>query len=130
MTTTTQGTPKRKAAGLATPGGLKIIKNNQTINAIEIIAASALITSPGAVFNVNPCGVKDKPVSQLDNHHQAGCGTFLHGASNTIKLAGSPPDSGIFSRPEFGSVHICTLNGFGRDGLVRKAGRTTNSNSH
>ena len=43
------------------------------------------------------------------------CGTFAVGASNTSDIAGNPPDSGIFSRPE--------SFGFGRDGLVRKAGR-------
>ena len=37
---------------------------------------------------------------------------------NTIKLAGNLPDSEVFSRPE--------SFGFGRDGFVRKASRTTN----
>lgn len=37
---------------------------------------------------------------------------------NTIKLAGNLPDSEVFSRPKF--------IGFGRDGLARKVGRTTN----
>ena len=46
------------------------------------------------------------------------CATVIPGASNTTKLAGNLPDSEVFSRPEF--------FGFGRDGLVRKAGRTTN----
>jgi hypothetical protein len=40
------------------------------------------------------------------------------GASNTTKLAVDLPDSEVFSRSE--------SFGFGRDGLVRKAGRTAN----
>ena len=46
------------------------------------------------------------------------CATLNPGASNTTKLAGNLPDSEVFSRPE----SFC----FGRDGLVRKAGRMTN----
>jgi hypothetical protein len=43
------------------------------------------------------------------------CATFNSGASNTMEYAGNLPDSEVFSRPE--------SFGFGRDGLVRKAGR-------
>ena len=51
------------------------------------------------------------------------CVTVIPGASNTIGIAGNLPDSEVFSRPEFGSAGHARLHGFGRDGLVRKAGR-------
>ena len=47
------------------------------------------------------------------------CATFVSGASNTLESAGNLPDSEVFSRPE--------SFGFGRDGLVRKAGRMADS---
>lgn len=43
------------------------------------------------------------------------CDRIHSGASNTMEYAGNLPDSEVFSRPE--------SFGFGRDGLVRKAGR-------
>ena len=46
------------------------------------------------------------------------CARINAGASNTKKLAVDLPDSEVFSRSKF--------YGFGRDGLVREAGRTTN----
>ncbi|MDB5745093.1 MAG: hypothetical protein JWR68_3408 [Polaromonas sp.] len=52
------------------------------------------------------------------------CATFVPGASNTIEIAGNLPDSEVFSRPEFNDgPKFRRIHGFGRDGLVRKAGR-------
>jgi hypothetical protein len=48
------------------------------------------------------------------------------GASNTTKLAGNLPVSEVFSRQEFSGMGSPMVQGFGRDGLVRKAGRMTN----
>lgn len=38
-------------------------------------------------------------------------------------IAGNLPDSEVFSRPEFVGMGFSMSHGFGRDGLVRKAGR-------
>ena len=40
-----------------------------------------------------------------------------------IDTAGNLPDSEVFSRPEFAKAGVPALQDFGRDGLVRKAGR-------
>ena len=50
--------------------------------------------------------------------------TIQIGAKDTIDIAGNLPDSEVFSRPEFDAGLIFQgSDGFGRDGLVRKAGR-------
>ena len=40
-----------------------------------------------------------------------------------IGIAGNLPDNEVFSRPEFAGMGFPMSHGFGRDGLVRKAGR-------
>ena len=57
-------------------------------------------------------------MGKLESTHIRRCDTIHAGASNTTKLAADLPDSEVFPHPE--------SFGFGRDGLVRKAGRTTN----
>ena len=102
-------------------GGLKTTTATTTHNAADFIAAGARQAGTSAAFHT-------KPYAGIDRRQYRtvkGCATFqstpeLLGPvlENTIKLAGNLPDSEVFSRPEF--------FGFGRDGLVRKAGRTTN----
>jgi hypothetical protein len=48
---------------------------------------------------------------------------FFSVLENTMEYAGNLPDSEVFSRPEFGSAGFTHLHGYGRDGLVREAGR-------
>ena len=102
-------TPTKKAAG-----GLRTTTATATHNATDFIAAGARQASVGRAFHALPCQRTDRL-----QYRAAGPHDRIHpGASNTTKLAGNLPDSEVFSRPE----HF----GFGRDGLVRKAGRMTN----
>ena len=102
-------TPIKKAAG-----GFKTTTATTTHNATDFIATGASKTSAERVFHACPGQRTDwlqyRAVQPRD--------TIQTGASNTIKLAGNLPESEVFSRPE--------SFGFGRDGLVRKAGRMTN----
>ena len=100
-------------------GGFKTTTATALHNAIDFIAADARQASAGAAFRLNPC-------TGIGRQQYRAAGSVLQSFSvleNTIGIAGNLPDSEIFSRPEFGSAGFPHLHGFGRDGLVRKAGR-------
>ena len=100
-------------------GGFKTTTATATHNATDFIAAGARHASAGAAFHAFPC----HGIGKTGKGAAKGCATVLFGASNTIDNAGNLPDSEVFSRPEFGSAGFTHLHGYGRDGLVREAGR-------
>lgn len=103
-------TPIKKAAG-----GFKTTTATTSHNATDFIADCARQTSATASFCLNPYAGIDRQ----EYRAVMGCDGILPGASNTLESAGNLPDSEVFSRPE--------SFGFGRDGLVRKAGRMADS---
>ena len=101
-------------------GGLRTTTATATHNATDFIAAGAFQASAGVAFHTKPC-------AGMGRHQYCAVGAvlkFLPVLENTMYTAGNLPDSEVFSRPEFGSAGYSHLHGFGRDGLVRKAGRT------
>ena len=100
-------------------GGFKTTTATTTHNATDFIAAGASQASTGTSFGLNPC-------AGIGRQQNRAVGAVLQSFSvheNTMEYAGNLPDSEVFSRPEFGSASFSHLHGFGRDGLVRKAGR-------
>ena len=88
--------------------------------ATNFIATDAHQESAGATFDAKPC----VGIDQRQYRAGKGCAKVLLGASNTIEIAGNLPDSEVFLRPEFkDGLSFEGIYGFGRDGLVRKAGR-------
>lgn len=107
-------TPIKKAAG-----GFKTTTATTSYNATDFIAACARQASVGAGFHTKSC-------AGIYRQQYCAAGAVLQSFSvleNTIDNAGNLPDSEVFSCPEFGSARLPHLHGFGRDGLVRKAGR-------
>ena len=101
-------------------GGFKTTTATATHNATDFIAAGARHASAGAAFHAFPC----HGIGKTGKGAAKGCATVLFGASNTIDNAGNLPDSEVFSRPEFKAGPTFRASyGFGRDGLVREAGR-------
>ena len=65
-------------------------------------------------FQICPVTHPRKPRKpQIGKHKPGRCGTLIPGAIHTTKQAGSPPDSGIFSRPEFTAMGFPIAHGFG-----------------
>ena len=95
-------------------GGLKTTTATATHNATDFIATKAIKKVATGSFHEKPCAVIDRRQYRAVRHRDR----ILVGASNTTKLAVSLPVSKVFSRSE--------SFGFGRDGLVREAGRMTN----
>ena len=107
-------TPIKKAAG-----GFKTTTATATHNDTVFIAVCASQAATVASFELNCCAGIGKKKNRA-------VGAVLQTFSvleNTIDNAGNLPGSEVFSRPEFGSASFSHLHGFGRDGLVRKAGR-------
>ena len=76
------------------------------------------ITQPVSFFALQADKLKTYSLSSRICLYLSGRAKVRFGASNTTKLAGNLTDTEVFSRSEFYD--------FGRDGLVRKAGRMTN----
>ena len=72
-------------------------------------------TQPVSFFALQADKSKNYSLSSRICLHLSGRAKVRFGASNTTDIAGNLPDSEVFSRPRFYD--------FGRDGLVRKAGR-------
>ena len=111
-------TPIKKAAG-----GFQTTTATASQNATDFIAVGARQASAGAGFSLNPCA----GIGRQQYRAAGAVLEFLPVLENTIGIAGNLPDSEVFSRPEFGSAGFSHLHGFGRDGLVRKAGRMATS---
>ena len=107
-------TPIKKATG-----GFKTTTATATYNATDRIAVVASQASAGASFGLNSCA----GIGRQKNRAVGAVPQTFSRLQNTIDNAGNFPDSEVFSRPEFGSASFSHLHGFGRDGLVRKAGR-------
>ena len=86
---------------------------------IKKIAAGARHTCTTSRFSVSPCTGIDKLESAVLK--------FFLVRKNTLESAGNLPDSEVFSRPKFAGMGFPVPLGFGRDGLVRKAGRMADS---
>ena len=84
------------------------------------------ITQPVSFFALQADKLKNYSLSSHICLHLSGRAKVRFGASNTTKLAGNLPDNEVFLRPELASAGLSRLHDFGRDGLVRKAGRMTN----
>ena len=113
-------TAKRKAVRCSnTLTTIKKTNPKNNMNTIKKIAACARPTCAKGRFSVNTCagmGKRAKPRKRAVLQ-------FLPVLENTIDNAGNLPDSEVFSRPEFAGMGCPMLHGFGRDGLVREAGR-------
>ena len=87
---------------------------------IKTIAACNRQTCATGRFSVNPYAGRGK----LQNRLKRAVIEFMPVLENTLEVAGNLPDSEVFSRPEFkDGLSFEGTYGFGRDGLVRKAGR-------
>ena len=106
--------PMKKAAGC-----LKTTTATTTYNATDFIAAGASQSGTGAYFGLNSCA----GIGRQKNRAVGAVPQTFSRLQNTIDNAGNLPDSEVISRPEFESASFSRLHGFGRDGLVRKAGR-------
>ena len=100
-------------------GGFKTTTATATHNATDFIAADASRASTGTSSGLNPCA----GIGRQQNRAVGAVLQFFSVLENTMEYAGNLPDSEAFSRSEFGSASFSHLHGFGRDGLVRKAGR-------
>lgn len=100
-------------------GGFKTTTATAIHNATDFIAAGARPTSAKVSFNLNPYAC----MGMAGKGAAGAVLQFFQVLENTMEYAGNLPDSEVFSRPEFGSAGFSHLHGFGRDGLVRKAGR-------
>ena len=110
--------PIKKAAG-----GLKTTTATTTHNATDFIAAEAVQAGTTGSFHAKPCAGIDRRQYRAVRHRDS----IRSGAKDTTKLAGNLSDNEVFSRPEFkDGLSLQGIYSFGRDGLVRKAGRTTN----
>ncbi len=90
------------------------------MNATNFIAACARQASAGAFIRAIPC----HGIGKTDKGAAKGCATVLFGAENTMEYADNLPDSEIFSRLKFkDALSFERIYGFGREWLVRKAGR-------
>ena len=119
-----QVSAKKKAVqGHDTRTATKKTNNENPMNAIKSIATCARQTCATGRFSVNPyarIGKLKKPLKRAVLQ-------FLPVRKNTIEVAGNLPDSEVFSRSEFAGTGFPVPNGFGRDGLVREAGRMATS---
>ena len=112
--------PKRKAVqGHDTRTATKKTNNENPMNAIKSIAAYTRHTCATSRFIVNPYAGMGK----LEKARKRAVLQFLPVLENTMYNAGNLPDSEVFSRPEFAGTGFPVPHGYGRDGLVRKAGR-------
>ena len=105
-------------------GGFKTTTASATHNATDFIAAGAHQASSGAAFSAKPC-------AGIGRQQYLAVGAVLKSFSvleNTMESAGNLPDSEVFSRPEFeAEPTFRRSHSYGRDGLVREAGRMADS---
>jgi hypothetical protein len=124
-------TPKRKAVRFCkNRTAIKKYNIHNNMNATDFIAAVAFQKSAGAVFSAKPCA----GINRQQYRAAKGCAKVLSTPAMgpvrkniIIEVAVNLSDNEVFSRPEFGSAGFSHLCGFGRDGLVRKAGRMATS---
>ena len=105
-------------------GGFKTTTATTTHNATDFIAASAHQAISGAAFSAKPC-------AGIGRQQYRAVGVVLKSFSvleNIMESAGNLPDSEVFSRPEFeAEPTFRRSHSYGRDGLVREAGRMADS---
>ena len=104
-------------------GGLKTTTATAIHNATDFIATKATREGTTGSFHAKPGTGIDRRLYRAVSRRDS----IRLGAKDTTKLAGNLSDNEVFSRPEFkDGLSFQGIYSFGRDGLVRKAGRTTN----